>query len=86
VSNPHPSANAVALPRIPNRKPRKKPIVSPPLNRAQRPRRRRQVDLARSQTIDTTHYSDATMIAQERLVPHPHVQDRPVHHLAHHTP
>ena len=92
ASNPHPSVNAVALPRIPSRRPMKTPIMlNPLLNQApRRPRLRRrrrgQVDRARSQTLDTTYYlsySEATTIAQERLIPH--VQDSPVHNIAHHT-
>jgi len=55
----HPSANAVALPRTPNRTPMKTPITSSPLllllNLAPRRGRRGRVDLARSRTIDTNN-------------------------------
>ena len=57
VSIPHPNVNAVVLPRIPSRTPTKARITSSqPLNLAPRRRRRgRQVDHAKSRTIDTTH-------------------------------
>jgi hypothetical protein len=86
VQIPHPSVNAVALPRIPSQRPTRTPITSNLLNLARLPRRRGQGGPASPQPIDTTYLSffEAIMIAQERLIPH--VQGSFVHNIEQHTP